>query len=90
MRLDKYLSKTERRVFDVVAQSVTLKEAALKLGIEPQTLYNFFYNLRRKYDKCRGWVNAIEAQKRRSRLLRLALTPREKLLTAEAWELGGE
>ncbi|RLI68554.1 MAG: hypothetical protein DRP02_12330 [Candidatus Gerdarchaeota archaeon] len=77
MGVERFLSKTERRIFDVCAECVSIKEAATRLGVEPQVLYNFFYKTRKKYEKRRGWVNAVLAQKKRSKLLRRVLTSKE-------------
>jgi DNA-binding CsgD family transcriptional regulator len=71
------LTKTERAVFDAVADSISIKEAAAKLKVSVQDLYNFFYNLRKKYYRRRQWVNTVIAQKKRGKVLRRALTDRE-------------
>lgn len=76
----KFLSETERKYFDALAQYDTIKTAATKgLGIEPQSLYNFLYNLKKRYRKRRGWINAIIAQKRRSSLIDNVLTEKVPL-----------
>lgn len=75
-----FLSKTERKYFDALAQYDSIKTAATEgLGIEPQSLYNFLYNLKRKYRKRRGWINAVIAQKRRSDLIHSVLTEKVEL-----------
>jgi hypothetical protein len=75
-----FLSETERKYFDALARYDTIKMAATEgLGIDPQTLYNFLYNLKRKYRKRRGWINAIIAQKRRSSLIHSVLTEKVPL-----------
>lgn len=54
----------------------TIKFAAQKAGIKPHTAYNILYRIRQKYKKYRGFVNTIDAQKRRGGLFKMALTDR--------------
>lgn len=70
------LTETERKIFDTVTDSVSITEAAKKLRVSDQALYNFFYNFRKKYYKRFRWINVVLAQKRRSQLLRQVLTDR--------------
>jgi len=72
----KVLSDFEERLLDTIASSVSVKEACRKLRISPKTAYNALYRLRRKYMKARAFVNKYDAQKRRSRLLKMVLTSR--------------
>ncbi|MGQ9641825.1 MAG: helix-turn-helix domain-containing protein [Candidatus Bathycorpusculaceae bacterium] len=74
-----FLSKLERRYFDALASYATIREAADALGVKPQTLYNWVHNLRLRYKKRRGWVNAVVSQKRRSELIRRVLSERKPL-----------
>ena len=77
---EKFLTKTERKYFDALARYDTIKMAATQgLGIDPQTLYNFLYNLKIKYRKRRGWINSVIAQKRRSNLIKDVLTEKTTL-----------
>jgi phage antirepressor YoqD-like protein len=61
-----FLSKLERKYFDALANHSTIREAANALGISPQTLYNWLYNLKKRYKKKRGWINAVINQKKRN------------------------
>lgn len=70
-------SDRQREIFDTVAESMTVKDAAGKLGMDPQELYNYFYNLRRLYYKRFSWCNDINGQRSRSKLLKRMLTDRK-------------
>jgi len=72
-RVDRFLSKTERRYFDALASTNSVKTAASKLNLEPQTLYNWLYTLKRRYARKRGWINAVLAQRKRNKLIRRML-----------------
>jgi phage antirepressor YoqD-like protein len=61
-----FLSKLERKYFDALANHSTVRDAANALGISPQTLYNWLYNLKKRYKKKRGWINAVINQKKRN------------------------
>jgi FixJ family two-component response regulator len=74
------LTETEREYFDALAQYDTIKNAAEGLKVSPQTLYNFLYNLKKKYSKRRGWINSVIAQKKRSSLIRNVLSERVEIL----------
>jgi hypothetical protein len=78
-----YLTESERKYFDALARYDSVKSAAQHLGMQPQSLYNFLYNLKRKYHKRRGWINAIIAQKRRNKLIKRILTERVPLEAPE-------
>lgn len=73
------LKKSEEKLLDCLADSVSVKDACKKLRISSKTAYNMLYRLRQKYVKARAFVNKIEAQKRRSETLRKVLTIRVKL-----------
>lgn len=62
----KFLSKTEQKRFDAMARFNSIKAAAAHLGVTPSTLYNWRNKLKQRYKDRRGWINAIEAQRRRS------------------------
>jgi hypothetical protein len=91
-----YLSELERKRFNVVVESSTVKDAAQKMGLAPGTLYNWFDGLRRRLVRERGHVNAILGQTRRSELLRKELSLRkplqklEEVLTIEEADLDEE
>jgi len=72
----KVLKKLEERLLEAVADSVSVKEASRKIGISYKTAYNTLYRMRLKYLKARAYVNKIDAQKKRSKLLRMVLTSR--------------
>lgn len=76
---EKYLTKTERKYFDALSRFDTIKNAATELGIDPQALYNWIYNMKKKYKKRRGWVNAVLSQRQRNNLIREALTEKKPL-----------
>jgi FixJ family two-component response regulator len=89
-RVSENLSKTERKYFDALAEHDTIKSAAVALGISAQTLYNFLYNLKRKYRKRRGWINSIISQKRRNELIRDVLSEKVELQEPGSEEDEGE
>lgn len=64
-----YLTKTERKFLAALASADSIKAAAQAIGEDPGTLSNFLYALKRKWKNRRGWLNAILAQKKRSKLL---------------------
>jgi len=72
-KIDRYLSKTERRYFDALAKFNTVKAAANELKLDPQTIYNWLYELKRRYARKRGWINAVLAQRKRNKLIRRML-----------------
>lgn len=74
----KYLTETEKKRFDALARFDTVKAAAVFLGIEPSTLYNWIWNLNKRYQKRHGWCNAVLAQRRRGRLLRKLLSKHKR------------
>lgn len=77
------LRKSEEKLLDFLADSVSVRDACKKLRMSPKTAYNMLYRLRQKYVRARALVNKIEAQKRRSETLRKVLTIRVKLEDAE-------
>jgi predicted DNA-binding protein (UPF0251 family) len=80
---DKYLSYLERRRFDILSESMTIKDAANKMGIEPGTLYNWLYKTRKKLERERGHLNAILAQQKRTTLLKEVLSKRRPISPTE-------
>jgi len=85
---EKFLTKKERLYFEALGKYDTVKNAAQHLGIAPSTLYNWRYNLKNKYKRYRGWVNAVIAQKKRGGLVRDFLTekqPLKKIEEEETW-----
>lgn len=76
---DRFLSKTERKRFDALATSTTIKEASQKLGIKTGTLYNWKQDLLKRHEFRRGWINAVLSQKKRSRLLKNFLSKKEEI-----------
>ncbi len=84
--MSEYLTQTERKYFDALAQYDSIKTAALHLGISAQTLYNFLYLLKKKYRKRRGWINSVIAQKKRNELLRDVLSEKVELQAPEETE----
>ncbi|MEM1551552.1 MAG: hypothetical protein QXH03_02645 [Candidatus Bathyarchaeia archaeon] len=72
----KVLTKAEEKLLNALIESVSVKEAALKIGLTYKTAYNMLYRLRKKYNKARAFVNKIDAQKKRCKLLKMVLTSR--------------
>jgi hypothetical protein len=70
-------SEWEIKIFDAVADSMTIKDAAGKLGVGEQRLYNFFYNLRSKYYRRFSWCSSLNGQRKRGKLLKRVLTDRK-------------
>ena len=77
---NKYLSRIEMLRFDALSRFVTVKDAATSLGIEPQTLYNWLWQLRRKYKQRHGWCNSIISQRNRSELIASLLCQKKPLV----------
>jgi len=75
----KFLSETEVKRYDALANYNTVKAAALSLGIAPQTLYNWMSNVKRRYRLRRGWINSTLAQTRRGGCLKNLLTERNRM-----------
>ena len=75
----KYLTKKERDYTNALAKFNTIKAAAGDLGIEAQTLYNWKSELKKRYRKKRGWINAILAQTRRGGCLKNLLKARRQM-----------
>ena len=82
---EQYLSKTERRYFDALAQFDTMKSAAQYLGITSGALYNWHLSLKKRYRRRRGWINAVLAQTKREGLKKF-LTEKKPLEPADAEE----
>lgn len=85
----KYLSYLERKRFDCMAESMTVKDAAQKLGISVGSLHNWNMKLRKRLVKERGHLNACLAQMQRAPLLQKVMSikrPLEKLKDLEEEE----
>ena len=78
-----YLSETERLRFDALANHSSIKEAASSMGLTPSTLYNWKSNVKARYRKERGHINAILAQTRRGGCLRNLIHERKKMRPPE-------
>jgi len=76
---ERHLSKLERKRFDAMASSVTVKEAAAKLGIAEGTLNNWNYKLRKRLRRERGHLNACLSQQKRCALLKEILSVKRPL-----------
>lgn len=83
---DKYLSRKERQRFDTIAEAMTIKQAAEKLGLKEGTLNNWTYKLRRRLVKERGHVNACLSQTRRTDLLKKVLSTKTPIEIQEEEE----
>ena len=75
----KFLSQTEVKRYDALANYDSVKAAAGSLGIAPQTLYNWMSNIKKRYRKRRGWINSTLAQTRRGGCLKNLLHERNKM-----------
>lgn len=81
----KFLSETEQKRFDAMARFHTIKAAALFLGVSPSTLYNWRSKLKERYKARRGWINAIESQRRRSENINKIFTERKPIDPLDEW-----
>jgi predicted DNA-binding protein YlxM (UPF0122 family) len=70
------LSKPQKKLLAAMIDSVSIVEAAEKIGMSRKTAYNLLYSLRKKYAKARAFVNYVDAQKRRGQLFKRVLTDR--------------
>jgi len=78
-KVSKYLSKTERLRFEALGRFDTIKAAAVHLGLDPQTLYNWLYKIKKRYKEKRGWINSVMAQQKRGGCLTNLLHTRKKM-----------
>ncbi|MCS7124526.1 MAG: hypothetical protein NZ932_03825 [Candidatus Bathyarchaeota archaeon] len=83
----KFLKKIEKKYLDTLASHRTIRDAALALGISPRTLYNWCFNLRRRYIERRGWLNTVINYRRKSLLIARILSKRKPLEGIEEEEL---
>jgi len=70
------LTALEKKLIEAMKDSLTVKDAAHKIGIEARTAYTILYRLRKKYLKARRLVNVLESKKRGNELLRKTLAKR--------------
>lgn len=75
----RFLSETEQKRFDAMARFESIKAAAYHLGVTPSTLYNWRSKLKERYKTRRGWINAIESQRRRSQKINRIFTERKPI-----------
>lgn len=81
------LSYTDKKYFDAIAGSLTVKQAAQKLGIETQTLYNWKFDLlNRRIPQAIGFLKCVSLQKFRSQLLRKLLTQKVEISAEKQFE----
>ena len=72
---EQFLNEGDRKYFDAIAQSSTVKQASIRLGVEPQTLYNWKYDLlNRRIPQAIGFLKCVSLEKHRSSMLRRLLT----------------
>jgi len=69
----KFLTKGERKLLNAMLDVDTVKLASGRAWITIHTAYNILYRMREKYTKSRGYVNVVDAQKRRGKLFRKVL-----------------
>jgi molybdenum-dependent DNA-binding transcriptional regulator ModE len=74
----KMLSRREGDLLEALQDTVTLKDAANKIGLAAKTAYNMVARLRRKYYEARHFTNWYDAQKKRSERMRMVLTDRTR------------
>jgi len=72
------LSRREGDLLEALQDTVTLKDAANKIGLATKTGYNMVARLRRKYYEARHFTNWYDAQKKRSERMRMVLTDRTR------------
>ena len=73
------LTKNEEKLLRAMQGKLTVKDAALAIGISTRTAYNVLYRIRRKYLKAREFVNKILAYRRSDKLIDYVLSPRVPL-----------
>ena len=73
------LLKNEQRILDALAENETVKAAAIKLGLEPQTIYNWIQKTKTKYKRRKCWLQEMEFQMRRSGLTRKVFSERKEI-----------
>lgn len=78
-----YLSNKERLRFDALAESMTVRDAAQKLGISEGTLNNWTYKLRKRLIKERGHLNACLAQMKRAKLIKKVMSRKTPIKNVE-------
>ena len=83
----RFLSETEVKRYNALANWSSVKEAAISLGIAPGTLYNWMSNIKKRYRKRRGWINSTLAQTRRGGCLKNLLTERSKMQPPDSEDL---
>ncbi len=73
------LTDNEEKLLKAMQGKLTVKDAALAIGISTRTAYNVLYRIRRKYLKAREFVNKILAYRRSDKLIDYVLSPRVPL-----------
>jgi len=86
----KYLSETEVKRFDALANFDTVKAAAKSLGIAESTLSNWKSAIKKRYRKRRGWINSVLAQRNRGGSLANLLNERNKMAPPDSEDLDEE
>lgn len=74
-----FLTKAEEKLLTAMLNVESVKMAALELGITTHTAYNVIYRMKQKYKKFRGYVNTLDAQKRRGGLIKKIFGSKKKL-----------
>lgn len=88
LEFEGFLSETDKRYFDAIAESTTLKDAAKKLGLSSgQILSNWKYDLlNRRVPQAIGFLKCVSLQKFRSPLLRKLLVKKVEVNAEEMFE----
>jgi len=73
------LTQKEKNLLNAIKKHITVKEAAISLGISPRTAYNVLFRIRRKYRKARDLVNTIIGYRRSDGYLDRLLALRQPL-----------
>ena len=73
------LTQKEERLLKAIKGKISVKDAALALGISPRTAYNTLYKIRRKYVKAREFINKVLAYRKSDGLIDRLLSPKVPL-----------
>lgn len=73
------LTKREKELLEAIKHEITVKEAALSIGLSPRTAYNMLFKIRRKYQRARKLVNTIIAYRKADGYLDRLLAIKEPL-----------
>jgi hypothetical protein len=75
-RVRSFLTESERKLLDKIAEYDSVKAAAVHSQISERTAYNVLYRIRNKYKYARGFINTILAYRKKSLRLDQVLSKR--------------